>query len=69
MPEKPSFERQHDNTEVSQYTLIYMAYKVGEAIQEIGAFSLDEAVKYIVKPTEHFGHLTVDTTPRDVDNN
>ena len=69
MPDKPNFERQHDNTEVSQYTAIFMAYKVGGIVQEVGAFELTEAIKYVVKPTEHFSHLTVDSTPQEIDNN
>lgn len=63
-PETPKQE-----TQVDPQTTIIMAFINKGLIDKVGAFSLDEAIKYIVKPTEHFGHLTVDTTPREIDNN
>jgi hypothetical protein len=38
--EKPSFERQHDNTEVSPYVTILMAFIQDRQVKEVGAFEI-----------------------------
>ena len=64
-----TYETPKQESQVDPNTTIMMAFINKGVIDEVGAFPLPEAVKYVVKPTEHFGHLTVDTTLRDVDNN